>query len=123
MITSHLFRFSMFFGFIIVLLVIIFGYLFFEPYLTENEEVITVINKERWGNESGKYFIFTDKEVFLNANDYYQNKENADKLYKIMQIGFTYRVKVVGIYIPFIPRFRNIINVISSSSTKGWTPY
>lgn len=123
MITSHLFRFSMFFGFIIVLLVIIFGYLFFEPYLTEKEEVITVINKERWGNESGKYFIFTDKEVFLNANDYYQNKENADKLYKIMQIGFTYRVKVVGIYIPFIPRFRNIINVISSSSTKGWTPY
>lgn len=123
MITSHLFRFSMFFGFIIVLLVIIFGYLFFEPYLTEKEEVITVINKERWGNEPGKYFIFTDKEVFLNANDYYQNKENADKLYKIMQIGFTYRVKVVGIYIPFIPRFRNIINVISSSSTKGWTPY
>jgi len=112
----------MFFGFIIVLLAIIFGYLFFEPYLTEKEEVITIINKERWGNEPGKYFIFTDKEVFLNANDYYQNKENADKLYKMMQIGFTYRVKVVGIYMPFIPRFRNIINVISTSSTKGWTP-
>ena len=61
MITSHLFKFTMFFGFIIVLLTIIFGYLFFEPYLTEKEEVITVVNKEEWVGEPGKYFIFTEK--------------------------------------------------------------
>lgn len=122
MITSHIFKFSVFFGFIIILLTIIFGYLFFEPYLTEKEEVITIVNKEKWVGEPGKYFIFTENEVFLNANDYYQNKENANELYKQFKEGHTYRVKVVGIYIPFIPRFRNIINIVGSSISKNWVP-
>jgi hypothetical protein len=115
---TFLYRLSVFLGFVTIIVILIFGYLFFEPFMTETEEVIKVINIERWGNESGKYFIFTDDEVFLNANDYYNNKHNADELMKQFRKGYTYRVKVVGIYIPFIPRFRNILNIIDYSTNE-----
>ncbi|MGB5850604.1 MAG: hypothetical protein WBH40_19095, partial [Ignavibacteriaceae bacterium] len=89
---TFLYRLAVFLGFVSAILILIFGYLFFEPFLTKTEEVITVINTERWGNERGKYFIFTDYEVFTNANDYYHNKDNADDIYKMFKVGFTYRV-------------------------------
>lgn len=119
--STFLFRTAVFFGFVIVLLTLIFGYLFFEPFLTETEEIITVINTQKWGNEKGRYFIFTENEVFLNANDYYQNKDNADELFKQFKKGYTYKVKVVGVYMSFIPRFRNILNIIDYSSNE-YTP-
>ena len=119
--STFFFRTVVFFGFIIIILTLIFGYLFFEPFLTETEEVITVINTEKWGNERGRYFIFTENEVFLDANDYYQNKNNADELYKQIKKGYTYKVKVVGSYISFIPRFRNILEIIDSSPNE-YTP-
>lgn len=82
------FRLSAMVGFIIVLLIILFGYLFFEPYLTEDTITIDVINKAQFGNESGKYFVFTSDEVFNNSNNYYHNKENADEInQQIYQIG------------------------------------
>jgi len=121
MISSHIFRLSFFFGVIIVLIIIVFGYLFFEPFLTEKEETITVINTERWTGEQGKYFIFTENEVFLNADDYYHNKHNADKLYPKFKKGYTYKVKVVGWYIPYLPRFRNIIEILETNPNK-YTP-
>lgn len=112
MISSYMLRLSIFFGVIIILCILLFGFLFFEPFLTETEAVITVINKERWMGERGRYFIFTENEVFLNENNYYHNKENADDLYLMFRNGFTYKVKVVGLYIPFVPRFRNIMSII-----------
>jgi hypothetical protein len=115
---TFLYRLAVFLGFVSAILILIFGYLFFEPFLTKTEEVITVINTERWGNERGKYFIFTDYEVFTNVNDYYHNKDNADDIYKMFKVGFTYRVMVVGVYMPFLPRFRNILNIIESSSNE-----
>ena len=69
------FRLSAMLGFVIVLLVILFGYLFFEPYITGETITIKVLNKAQFGNEPGKYFVFTQDEVFYNSNDYYQNKE------------------------------------------------
>lgn len=108
---TFLYRSAVFLGILLAILVLIFGYLFFEPFLTKTEEVITVINVERWGNEKGKYFIFTEDEVFINVNDYYHNKHNADELFDLFQIGYTYRVTVVGVYMPSIPRFRNITNI------------
>lgn len=115
---GHILKLSLFFGVIIIIIIIIFGYLFFEPFLTEKEETITVINKEKWSGEKGEYFIFTENEVFLNANDYYDNKHNADELYPKFKKGYTYKVKVVGLYIPFIPRFRNILEILDSSPNK-----
>ena len=74
---TFLFRLGVFIGFAIVSITLIVGYLFFEPFLTKTEEVITVINKERWGDERGRYFIFTQDEVFVNENNYYHSKDNA----------------------------------------------
>ena len=115
---TFLYRLAFFIGFMIIIFILIFGYLFFEPFLTKTEEVITVINIERWGDEEGKYFIFTDDEVFINVNDYYHNKDNADEIFKLFKLGYTYRVTVVGVYIPFLPRFRNIINIIEYSTNE-----
>jgi len=105
------------FGVIAVICIIIFGFIFFEPFLTEEDITIKVINKERWSGEKGRYFIFAENEVFLNENNYYHDKTNADKLYPIFKAGDTYKVKVVGFYLPFIPRFRNIVNIIEQKET------
>ena len=43
---------------IIVFASILFGYLFFEPFLTEKEEIITVTNTQKWGKERWKVFYF-----------------------------------------------------------------
>jgi hypothetical protein len=115
---TFLYKLAVFLGFVSAIIILIFGYLFFEPFTTKTEEVITVINKERWGIEPGKYFIFTENEVFTNSNDYYHNKDNADEIYKMIKVGLTYRVIVVGVYLPFLPRFRNILNIIETSSNE-----
>ena len=122
MITSYIFRISLFAGIIIVLASVLFGYLFFEPFLTEKEEIITVTNMQKWGNESGKYFIFTEEEVFLNSDDYYHNKTNADELFPLFKRGYTYKVKVIGLYVPFLPRFRNIKSILEFNSNKYQLP-
>jgi hypothetical protein len=116
-------KISAIFGVIVILCIILVGFIFFEPFITEKEEVIKVVNMEKWSGERGRYFIFTDKEVFLNENNYYHNKVNADQIYPLFKKGATYRVKVVGLYIPFIPRFRNIINIIEKDESKVPLPY
>lgn len=116
--SSMMTKLAMFLGFIIILTTLVFGFLFFEPFLSESEETIVVVNKEVWKGEKEKYFIFTENEVFLDMNNYYHNKSNADALYPLLQVGKTYRVKVVGYYIPIIPRFRNIINIIEKKETN-----
>ncbi|MBK9098688.1 MAG: hypothetical protein IPM14_11350 [bacterium] len=106
-------KISMFFGIIIILCVLVFGFVFFEPIFTEEVIDIKVTNKEVWSGEKGRYFIFTDKEVFLNENNYYHNnKSNADEIYRLIQAGNTYKVKVVGLYISFLPRFRNVLTIL-----------
>jgi len=122
MISSYMFRISIFVSIIIVIASILFGYLFFEPFLTEKVEIITVTNTQKWVNESGKYFIFTEDEVFLNANDYYQNKTNADELFPLFKKGYTYKVTVIGLYVPFLPRFRNIKSILEFTSNKYLLP-
>ncbi len=112
MISEGFFKLSAMVGFVIVLIILLFGYLFFEPFLTEDTISIKVINKSQFGNEPGKYFVFTESEVFYNSNNYYQNKENADELNDKIYPGTSYKVKVVGIYLPWLPRFRNITKIL-----------
>jgi len=47
-------KISTFFGIIIVLCVLVFGFVFFEPTFTEEVIEIHVINKEKWSGEKGK---------------------------------------------------------------------
>lgn len=112
MLSEGFFRLSAMVGFVIVILVILFGYLFFEPYITEETITIKVLNKSQFGNEAGKYFVFTEDEVFYNSNNYYHNKEDAAEINDIIYPGSTYKVKVVGVYLPWIPRFRNITKIL-----------
>jgi hypothetical protein len=112
MLNEGFFRLSAMIGFVIVLLILLFGYLFFEPFITEDTITIKVINKSHFGIEPGKYFVFTENEVFYNSNNYYQSKENADVLNEKIYPGTTYKVKVVGIYLPWLPRFRNITKIL-----------
>lgn len=117
MLSEKFFRLSVFAGFFIILLVLLFGYLFFEPFLTEETVDIKVVNKAKFGNEIGKYFVFAEDEVFLNADNYYQSKENADELDKLIYPGSKFKVKVVGVYIPWLPRFRNITKILEINGT------
>lgn len=121
-ISSKIVKLSALAGLIIIICVIVFGYIFFEPYITEEEITISVINKERFGNEPGKYFIFTADEVFTNSNNYYHNKTNADKLYPYFRAGADYKVKVVGVYWTWFPRFRNIVSIQSINGVEFREP-
>lgn len=99
-----------------LVILIIFGfaltYLLFEKSLTEETIKITVINKEKFVGESGRYLIFTPNEVFENSDNVFYGKTNSDQLFNKLERGVTYRVKVAGLYIPSLNRFRNITEVI-----------
>lgn len=112
------FKLAIFFAIIFSLLFLGFSYLFFEKPLTEKEIVITVINKEKFGSEEDKYLIFTPEEVFENSNNFYYRKTDADIIYKKLERGVTYRVKVVGVYLPGLPRLRNITEVLGTEIRK-----
>ena len=117
-----LIKLATFLGVIVILVILVFGFMFFEPFFSETQETIVVINKEVWKGERERYFIFAEDEVFLNENNYYHNKSNADDLYPLFQVGKTYRVKIVGYYLPLIPRFINIINIIEQKETNVALP-
>lgn len=99
-------------GLIIILLSLVFGYLFFEKFLTEKEVTITVLGSAKFGDEPGRYLIFTKDEVFEDANNYYHDKHNATEVFNKLQKGRTYKVKVVSFYLPDVPHFRNIIEIV-----------
>ncbi len=114
---NPMFRLAVFAAVLISLFIIGFSYLFFEKLLTEKEIVITVINKEKFGTEEGKYLIFTPDEVFENSNRFYHRKTNADIIYAKLERGLKYRVNVVGVYLPGLPRLRNITEVVGKEIT------
>lgn len=105
-------------GLIIIITSLIFGYLFFERFLTEKQVTITVINSEKFGDEPGRYLIFTKDEVFEDVNNYYHDKHNATEVFKKLEKGRTYIVKVVSFYWPNLPHFRNIIDVVSENFSE-----
>ena len=52
MFSESFFRISALLGFLIIILVLLFGYLFFEPYLTEETVTAKVLNKSQYWNNS-----------------------------------------------------------------------
>ena len=119
---NPIFKFVVFAGVILTLFFFGFSYLYFEKFLTEQEISITVINKERFGSEEGKYLIFTPDKVFENFDNFYHRKTNAEIIYRKLERSITYRVKVVGFYLPSLHRLRNITEVIETEIKKESKP-
>ncbi|NWF88775.1 MAG: hypothetical protein HXY50_04845 [Ignavibacteriaceae bacterium] len=115
---NPIFRFTVFISTVLLISFFTIAYLFAERYLTEDEITITVINKEKFGNEDGQYLIFTPNEVFKNFNSVYHRKTNADLLFNKLEMGVSYRVKVVGLYLPSILKLRNITEIIGTDISK-----
>lgn len=108
-------------GIIIVLIAVVYGYIFFERYITESTITIDVLNKAQLGNESSEYLVFTKDEVFEVVNNSYQNATNAGEIYDKLKIGSRYKVHVVGFYLPSIPHFRNIVLIERGGNRFGST--
>lgn len=113
-IENKMFHFAVFLSAVVVVVILGLSYLFFERMITEEEIVITVINKEKFGNEDGKYLIFSKHEVFENSNKFFHKKTNAEQVFKKLDRGVSYRVKVAGIYMPYLNRLRNITEVVGT---------
>lgn len=109
---NHIVKLLAFAAKLSVLIAILFVYLFFEKFITEREITITVTSKAKFGDEVGKYLVFTPNEVFQNSDTFFYRKTRAEKLDKMLLTGGSYKVKVVGIYIPTFNRLRNITEVI-----------
>jgi uncharacterized membrane protein YqiK len=113
-IENKMFHLAVFSSAVIVVIILGLSYLFFERMITEEEIVITVINKEKFGTEDGKYLIFSKHEVFENSDKFFHKKTNAEQLYQKLDRGVSYRVKVAGLYIPSLNRLRNITEVVGT---------
>jgi len=113
-----MFKFGVFAATVISFFILGISYLFFEKLITEKEIVITVINKEKFGSEEDKYLIFTPYEVFENSNNFFHRKTDADIIFRKLERGVAYRVRVVGIYLPDFGRLRNITEIIGTEVTN-----
>ena len=73
---------------------------------------VEINDKERIvdGDES-KYLIFTEDEVFENSDTIFFLKFNSSDVYNALDIGERYEIKVVGLRIPALSRYRNIVGI------------
>lgn len=73
---------------------------------------ITVEDKERVvGKKSGRYLIFTESEVFENTDSFWHWKFDSSDVYRDLEEGETYEVKVYGFRVPFLSWYRNIVEI------------
>lgn len=73
---------------------------------------ITVVDKEKTiSNKQSKYLIFGEDEVFENTDSYIFWKFDSSDLYRDLEKGESYRVKVSGWRVPFLSMYRNIVEI------------
>ncbi|MBN1299616.1 MAG: hypothetical protein JW995_00210 [Melioribacteraceae bacterium] len=103
-------------GLSVVIIVIIFGALYFESFVTTETLIIQINKIEEKTNPEGEsyYLIHTPDEVFENRNNYFHQKENAVELAEQLKDKRKYEVEVVGfgLDLPLFMEHRNIVNVI-----------
>ena len=83
-------------------------------YLTPDNVVFTVEKTERVtdGNKEGsRYLIFTKTETFENSDRLVLLKFNSSDLYGSIKPDKSYQAKVVGLRIPFLSWYRNIVSI------------
>lgn len=82
-------------------------------YINSAETIsIKVVEKERvQDGESSKYLIFAEEEVFENTDSILFLKWNSSDIYRDLQPGEIYKVKVAGWRISAASSYRNIIKI------------
>ena len=99
---------------IVFVLILIGASIYFE--FNDKEYVVTIVKTERVNNkEDSKYLIFCETEsgesiVFENTDSFLRGKFNSSDIYGSLQIGKKYKVTAVGIRIPFLSAYKNIIS-------------
>ncbi len=110
------FRFSGCLGTIVIFGFLVYLYLSFEKTLTEKEITVKVIDISR--NIDGEYLVSTKNEIFINKNNSFHGKTNSEQINDKLAKGKTFKIKVVGLRIPFISKHRNIIEVVEEVKLK-----
>jgi hypothetical protein len=59
--------------------------------------------------KTDKYLIFTDGEVLENTDLWLKGKFNSSDIQSKLKVGHKYKVKVVGVRIPMLSQYRNIL--------------
>lgn len=83
-------------------------------YSTQDNVVFTVEKAERVTDTDGKgsrYLIFTKDETFENTDRLVIWKFNSSDLYGSIKSNQSYQAKVVGLRIPFLSWYRNIVSI------------
>ena len=83
-------------------------------YSTPDNVVFTVEKAERVTNNHGegsRYLIFTKTETFENSDRLVLLKFNSSDLYGSIKPDKSYQAKVVGLRIPFLSWYRNIVSI------------
>lgn len=82
----------------------------FFPYVSAREVTITVTDKERApSNKGGHYMVFSKGETFKNEDSWMYFKFNSSDVQGALEMGKTYKVKVYGLRIPLLSKYRNIV--------------
>ena len=83
-------------------------------YSTQDNVVFTVDKSERvtdTNGEGSRYLIFTKTETFENTDRLVLLKFNSSDLYGSIKPDKSYQAKVVGLRIPFLSWYRNIVSI------------
>ena len=92
--------------------------LFFENLISKEEVDVVIMGIEESTTENGEvfYYVRTNLELFVNANNKFHKKDNANTLIKKLKIGQKYKLEVVGykfgFKLPFFLKERNIIDIV-----------
>lgn len=74
---------------------------------------VKVTEKERIfddGEQSSKYLVFTENEVFENTDSWYHQKYNSSDVYGQLRVGKEYTCEVYGQRNPRWSWYRNIVS-------------
>jgi hypothetical protein len=113
---KKLFKFSGCLGTLIVFGILAFLYLSFEKTLTEKEVTVKIIDIARTAD--GDYLVSTKNEIFINKDNGFYDKHNSNIINSKLEKGKMYKLKVVGIRIPFIFKYRNIFRIVEEVKLK-----
>lgn len=79
---------------------------------TVDHMTCTVDSKERITNgESSRYMVFCDEEVLENTDALFHLKFNSADIYRDIEEGQKYDMKVYGWRVPFLSWNRNVLEI------------